>query len=223
MIDLKDGLVVAARQGQRHLYQPVATPLCLEPELAAVTRSYLSVFPFQTFYLADLNAIAGAGNNHHLIAQMLATWPDLNLWIDSGLQPFAVPHRATSARRVRHVLGTETGLTFEQLEYYTRESDCILSLDYHGRELLGSPELLEQPARLPQRVIIMSLQRVGSHAGPDLEHVRSLADRLPGKQVYAAGGVRNPEDLRQLAARGVHGALLATALHDKTITSEHLQ
>ena len=187
-----------------------------------MVRAYLSVFPFRTFYIADLNAIEENGNNHGLITRMLETHGDISLWIDSGADPFLNDNTVCFRDRVSNVLGSETGITSEQLDYYTRESDCVLSLDFRGGELLGNADLPAQPSRLPQRIIIMNLERVGSHAGPDLEHVRSLLDRLPGKQVYAAGGVRNTEDLRLLAGLGVHGALVASALHDKTITSEHL-
>ena len=221
VIDLQDGRVVAARHGQRHLYQPLATPLCAEPELQAVTRAYLSVFPFRTFYLADLNAITGNGDNHNLIAQMLETWPGINLWLDSGLQPFVTHDPATSGR-VHPVLGTETGITIQQVEHYTHNSDCILSLDYAQGQLLGDPDLLRHPDLLPQRVISMCLDRVGSHGGPDLERLRTLREQLPGKQLYAAGGVRNVEDLHLLAANGSHGALLASALHDGTLGAQQV-
>ena len=222
VIDLKDGLVVAARQGKRQTYRPLASPLCQQPELPAVIRAYLSVFPFRTFYIADLNAIEKNGNNHVLITRMLQARNDISLWIDSGTDPFINDNSVPFRDRVSNVLGSETGISIEQLDHYTRKSDCILSLDFRGGDLLGNPDLPAQPSRLPQRVIIMNLERVGSHAGPDLEHISSLADRLPGKQVYAAGGVRNAEDLRLLAEQGVHGALVASALHDKTITTEHL-
>ena len=214
--------MVAARQGKRQTYKPLASPLCLQPDLPAVILAYLSVFPFRTFYIADLNAIEENGNNHALVTRMLETHGDIGLWIDSGADPFLNDNTVCFKDRVSNVLGSETGMTSEQLDYYTRKSDCILSLDFRGGELLGNPELPAQPSRLPQRIIIMNLERVGSHAGPDLEHVGSLLNRLPGKQVYAAGGVRNAGDLRRLADHGVHGALVASALHDGTITSEHL-
>ena len=215
--------MVAARRGKRETYAPLASALCPQPDLPAVIRAYLSVFPFRTFYIADLNAIGNTGNNHALITRMLETHSGVNLWIDSGADPFINDNSVSFRGRVRNVLGSETGISIEQLDHYTRKSDCILSLDYRGGTLLGDPDLPAQPARLPQRVIIMNLERVGSHTGPGLEHLRSLLDRLPGKQVYAAGGVRNTKDLRLLAEHGVHGALVATALHDKTITSEDLQ
>ena len=154
---------------------------------------------------------------------MLETYPDINLWIDSGLDPFIHENPGLFRDRISIILGTETGITPGQLGNYTRKSDCILSLDYAGTRFLGDMDLLKQPALLPQRIIIMSLQRVGSDSGPDLERIDSLLEKLRGKQLYAAGGVRNTGDLRLLSDHGVHGALLASSLHNKTITSEHLK
>ncbi len=222
VIDLKDGLVVAARLGKRQTYKPLTSPLCPQSELLAVIRAYLRVFPFRAFYLADLNAIEENGNNHALIAHLLNAYTDISLWIDSGAKPFINDNCSAFRTRVSNVLGSETGISIEQLDYYMRKSDCILSLDYRHGSLLGNPNLLAQPSRLPQRIIVMNLDQVGSHAGPDLEHIRVLADSLPGKRIYAAGGVRNVEDLRELAKQGIQGALIASALHNKTITSEHL-
>ena len=222
VIDLKDGLVVTARQGKRQTYRPLATPLCPEPDILAVTRAYLSVFPFKTFYIADLNAIENNGNNHALITRLLEMQGDISLWIDSGLDLFINENSRPFQHRVSNVLGSETGIAIEQLGNYTRKSDCILSLDYAAGGLLGNMDLLNQPALLPQRLIIMSLQRVGTNAGPDLVRISSLVDKLRDKQVYAAGGMRNADDLRLLATHGVHGALIASALHNKTITSKHL-
>ena len=185
VIDLKDGLVVTARQGKRQTYRPLATPLCPEPDILAVTRAYLSVFPFKTFYIADLNAIENNGNNHALITRLLEMQGDISLWIDSGLDLFINENSRPFQHRVSNVLGSETGIAIEQLGNYTRKSDCILSLDYAAGGLLGNMDLLNQPALLPQRLIIMSLQRVGTNAGPDLVRISSLVDKLRDKQVYA--------------------------------------
>ena len=222
VIDLKDGLVVMAGPGERQTYQPLATPLCPKPDILAVTRAYLSLSPFKTFYIADLNAIENNGDNHTLITRLLKTNDEISLWIDSGLKLFSSRNSSSFQDRVCNVLGSETGIAIDQLADYTRKPDSILSLDYTGRRLLGNIDLLERPDLLPRRLIIMALERVGSNRGPDLERICNLIDKMPDKQVYAAGGVRNADDLRLLAARGVHGALLASSLHNRMITREHL-
>jgi phosphoribosylformimino-5-aminoimidazole carboxamide ribotide isomerase len=63
-------------------------------------------------------------------------------------------------------------------------------------------------------VIVMTLERVGSDSGPDLDTLREVQARSPGAQLIGAGGVRNAEDLRQAAAVGARAWLVASALHD---------
>ena len=47
----------------------------------------------------------------------------------------------------------------------------------------------------------MTLARVGSGAGPDLDRLGRIRDAAAGKKVYAAGGVRDAGDLDHVAAR----------------------
>ena len=63
VLDLKGGLVVHARMGAREQYRPIRTPLSPTSNPIDVARGLLSVYPFSSFYIADLDAIAGAGNN----------------------------------------------------------------------------------------------------------------------------------------------------------------
>ena len=236
VIDLKNGQVVLARQGKRRLYQPLSTPLCSEPDILAATRAYLSVFAFRTFYIADLDAIENNGNNHSTITRMLETFTDIKLWIDAGLDPFIKARSQPFHDRVSNVLGSETNISPEQVYDHAQAADCILSLDFDDRGFLGNEEILKRVLSpplpiLPKRLIIMSLACVGRNAGPDLARIghvmnRLRGNKLSGKQVYArvyaGGGVRNLDDLTALAGRGVYGALLASSLHNKAITSKDL-
>ena len=61
VIDLKDGVVVHAQQGIRDLYQPINTALCQSSDIYQVIEAFLGVYDFDTFYIADLNAITHQG------------------------------------------------------------------------------------------------------------------------------------------------------------------
>jgi hypothetical protein len=62
VIDLKGGLVVRARMGQRDQYRPIETPLSPTSHPADVVQGLMSVFPFRTLYVADLDAIEGTSS-----------------------------------------------------------------------------------------------------------------------------------------------------------------
>ena len=69
----------------------------------------------------------------------------------------------------------------------------------------------------------MTLARVGSGAGPDLDRLRAIREIAAGRDIYAAGGVRDSADLAVLKRAGISGALVATSLHDGRLTGSDLE
>ena len=68
----------------------------------------------------------------------------------------------------------------------------------------------------------MTLARVGSGEGPDLARLRQIMAKNAGRQLYAAGGVRDLDDLKGLSDAGAAGVLVASALHDGRIGPDAL-
>ncbi len=83
--------------------------------------------------------------------------------------------------------------------------------------------MLDEAQHWPEAVIVMTLARVGSGDGPDLERIASIVAAAGGRRVYAAGGVRDRADIEALHAAGAAGVLIATALHAGTIKAGDLQ
>jgi len=214
VIDLKGGVVVHARGGKRNCYQPIVTPLAGTSAPLDVVRGLLSVHPFSTFYIADLDAIAAEGDNRPIVQHLRRELPSLRLWVDSGIadQNAVVSWRAADLGDL--VLGSEAQIDCALVHQSGADSDVVLSLDFRGDVFQGPQDLLAQPVRWPHRVIVMTLARVGSGAGPDLERLRDIGKQAGGRAVYAAGGVRDASDLAALARAGMAGALVATSLHD---------
>ena len=99
----------------------------------------------------------------------------------------------------------------------------MLSLDFRGDAFQGPPEILAEPGLWPQRIIVMTLARVGSGAGPDLQRLAAIRSVAGEREIYAAGGVRDAADLVGLKAAGASGALIATALHERRIVRADLE
>src|SRR5215203_2024938 len=59
VIDLKGGVAVRARAGERHTYAPLVTSLSPSPDPAAVACGLLRAVPARTLYVCDLDAIDG--------------------------------------------------------------------------------------------------------------------------------------------------------------------
>lgn len=217
VVDLKDGLVVHAREGRRHEYRPVQSTLCTGAEPQAVFAGFLRLFPFSTVYVADLDAIEKRGNHAAVLGEIRSHFPELELWVDSGIADLPALERWIGSGLGRPVIGSESLADAEFVLAARQYSPApVLSLDFEGDKFRGPPALLADPGRYwPARVLAMNVRRVGSGAGPDLALISALGREKSARcEVYAAGGVRSAADLRQIAEAGATGALMATALHD---------
>ncbi len=94
---------------------------------------------------------------------------------------------------------------------------AVLSLDSRGTERLGPDALHETAEAWPDEVIVMTLARVGTGTGPDFSGITQAVARAGVRKVYAAGGVRGPDDVARLTEAGAAGALVASAIHDGTL------
>lgn len=215
VLDLKGGAVVHAKGGKRADYRPIDTPLGDARDPLGLARALIALTQSPILYVADLDAIAGVGNHFDVCRELAAALLDTTLWIDAGFGDlsdcaFWLPLGTTL------VIGTESVVSLEdwnELKLNIGKS-LVLSIDV-GREGYQGPENIFTGSELwPHRVIAMNLPRVGTGEGPDLDLLNNIVARAGACEVYAAGGVRNIDDLDTVASLGAKGALLATALHD---------
>ena len=218
VIDLKSGQVVHARRGERDKYLPIESRLCRGSLPADVVRGLLGVHPFAALYIADLDAIQGHGSHADRIVELHQEFPGLQIWVDCGLGGLDACRTWLGRMPGQLVLGSEAVEDPDVLRKLRAGPErLILSLDYRDDRFIGPPDLLDRGADWPARIIVMTLSRVGSDAGPDFARLAEVKRRAGGRQIFAAGGVRGGEDLLELARRGVSGVLVATALHDQRI------
>lgn len=218
VIDLRGGLVVRARAGDRDAYAPIVTPLASTARPADVARGMLAACPSDTLYVADLDAIVeGRPFDQASLAAIRAACPGLTLWVDAGFAAAETVERFLEADLGRPVLGSEsqTGTSLVR----ALGDRAVLSLDTRGDARLGPGELHDDPGLWPREVIVMTLGRVGVGGGPDLKRIAEAAGRRPDVRVHAAGGVRGAEDVAALERAGAAGALVATAIHEGSVVS----
>ncbi|MGR8933513.1 MAG: HisA/HisF-related TIM barrel protein [Gammaproteobacteria bacterium] len=221
VIDLKGGVVVHARQGQRESYRPINSPLCASSDVYEVLDAFLGVYPFETFYIADLNALTGNGNHQALLTRLLRDFPNIEFWIDRGY--VAATELLDQPENYRPVLGSET-LTDNMLaELSCFSGRYILSLDFFGDEARGSQVLFGDASYWPELVIVMTLGRVGGNQGPDYRRLEAFCRAYPRTQFIAAGGVRGYSDLLNLNTLGIRHVLIASALHDRRIGKDDIR
>lgn len=223
VLDLMNGLAVHARHGRRESYQPLQSPLCASAEPQAVVAGLLRLHPFQTVYVADLDALMGRARQTAMLESLRRAFPQVVFWIDQGLPDHGLKGCFRPEDNAQTVIGSES-LSVEQwgtLEFGGNR--FILSLDFREEGLLGPAPLLECPDSWPERIILMSLPHVGGMEGPDFTRAEQFQARYPGHRYIAAGGVRDENDLRRLEDQGLAGVLLASALHSGAVDARVLR
>jgi phosphoribosylformimino-5-aminoimidazole carboxamide ribotide isomerase len=216
VLDLKGGVVVHARRGQRAEYAPLRSPLVDGCEPVAVARALCAVCRTRTLYVADLDALAGGPVNEAVLTALASV---AEPWVDAGATTADAAAALRRAGVARSVVGTESLGPDEEID-----PPVVLSVDLRdGRLISPDPQLAGRApsAAVPlaralavRELLVIDLARVGSGSGPPLGAVAELVSALPGVAVYAGGGVRDDGDLRALESAGAVGALVATALHD---------
>lgn len=226
VIDLLNGEVVHAKKGLRQTYQRMQSALCPTCDPLTVVAALLAIHPFKQLYIADLNAIQKLPNktrsNYACIAQISLAYPELELWLDAGFKHSADLFEWQTLN-VRIILASEN--FHDMHDYLTlcqHQHDFILSLDFFSDGFHGPQALLKQTEDWPERVIIMSLSDVGANQGFNKTRLVQIGQSNQSSLLYAAGGVRNEQDLLSLKALGVHGALVASALHNQQISGASL-
>jgi phosphoribosylformimino-5-aminoimidazole carboxamide ribotide isomerase len=222
VLDLKGGVVVHARMGMRDQYRPIETPLSTSSEPVDVARGLLSIYPFRTLYIADLDAIEHKGDNDTVLERLRSEFSHLTLWVDNGMADPELAARWLEAELGHLVLGSETQVDDALVRRLAGHDRVALSLDYRGDAFLGPADLLSDCGQWPGRIIVMTLARVGSGSGPDIGRLTEIKARAAGKRLYAAGGVRDALDLAALAGAGMAGVLVASSLHNGKLAGEQI-
>ncbi len=223
VIDLMHGRVVRAVRGNRQAYQPIVSVLCTGSDPLNVAKALCEHCATQHLYVADLDALLGGPAQSALLRTLLQGLPELELWLDAGFANAASAAAMRSklgalAERVVPVFASESLATRAELEGCFGAAgsarDALLSLDRRDGQRLDAAGCWDTPALWPKRVIVMTLERVGSNAGPDLQTLASVRLKSPSAFIVGAGGIRNPADLVLAAEAGAGAWLVASALHD---------
>ncbi|MEY3244838.1 MAG: hypothetical protein RJB20_1078 [Pseudomonadota bacterium] len=225
VIDLLNGEVVHAKKGLRQTYQPMHSPLCSSSDPLTVVAAIMAMHPFKQLYIADLNAIQKLPNktrsNYASIAQISHAYPELELWLDAGFQ-----HSADLLKwqtlNVSIILASENFHDMQDYLALSQQHEFILSLDFFSDGFHGPKALFKQTEDWPERVIIMSLSDVGANQGFNKARLVEIMQSNKCSRLYTAGGIRDEQDLLSLKALGVHGALVASALHNQQISGASL-
>ena len=228
VIDLMQGQVVRAVRGNRQTYRPITSALCASSDPVTVAKTLCDHCAADQLYVADLDALLGRPAQADVLRALLRALPALELWLDAGFAgadsaDALLADLGAGARQVVPVFGSESLASRSELqrcfavdrgEAGSHHHAGVLSLDRRDGRRLDQAGCWDAPALWPQRVIVMTLERVGSDAGPDLDTLREVRVKAPGGFIVGAGGIRNDADLARARDAGAAAWLVASALHD---------
>jgi HisA/HisF family protein len=219
VIDLMGGEVVHAVRGQRSTYRPVNSVLCEGSEPLTVAQALLKHCGAAQLYVADLDAITGGKVQIDVLRLLLQSLPKTELWLDAGFAQAADVSALRAdlgalAQRLVPVFGSESLSTLEAL---AATPGCALSLDRRDGQRMDPAGCWDAPALWPQRVIVMTLERVGANSGPDLDTLQQVRAQRPDAWLVGSGGVRHQADLASAHRAGAQAWLVASALHNGSL------
>jgi phosphoribosylformimino-5-aminoimidazole carboxamide ribotide isomerase len=217
VLDIFNGAVVHAIQGERNRYEPI------ERHSRIVSNSdpirILDEIRPNEIYIADLNRLRSMGDNQTIIDDVsLKTTTMADIGISSLYDLQILPER------VKPVLGTETA-SLRLIKESAKSRKVVVSLDMKGQEVLtrdpemkGSPfGILHHLNDIPiEAVILLDLNRVGTSTGLDSYFLAQFVE-LSDHPLLLGGGVKDSKDLLELEHLGFKGALVATAVHNGCI------
>ncbi|WP_341886713.1 HisA/HisF-related TIM barrel protein [Variovorax sp. YR752] len=220
VIDLMRGQVVRAVRGDRASYRPIVSALCEGSDPVTVARALCAHCDSTRLYAADLDALTGGQAQAEVIARILRALPDLEFWVDAGFADAQGAQRlrervGEGAERIVPIFASESLRSRDDLAQCFPDREAgVLSLDRRDGQRLDPAGCWEAPQAWPGRVIVMTLERVGADAGPDLATLREVQARSPGTKLVGAGGIRHAADLDAARDAGAWAWLVASALHD---------
>ena len=223
VLDLMNGQVVHAKHGDRLNYLPIQSTLCSSSQPLAIVDAFLELYPFKQLYIADINAIQKNGDHRNIISSITLAFPNLEIYLDAGFSS-TEDINIFNKIKVTPVLGSESITTIDDYRAITKEHKkrMLLSLDFKNDVYQGPPALLQDSKYWQNELILMSLSKVGSQSGPDLEKLKHLKKMSPQTKIYAAGGVRDLGDLNTLKSENIDGALIASAIHNGNLSQSDL-
>jgi len=230
VLDILDGQVVRGVAGRREEYRPVESLFAQGADPLDIARGFREQLGMNRIYLADLDAIVHQ-KPHHDLWRALAS-EGFELLIDAGVKSIAAAEQVYESGAAAVIVALETNPERQMIAELCTDFGSprvIFSLDLKQGRPLGRLDQRENPDPFQiaveavslgiEQMIVLDLAWVGTGEGLATEALcRSLLERFIQLQVITGGGIRGPGDLRPSRDIGVHGLLIASALHNGRIT-----
>jgi phosphoribosylformimino-5-aminoimidazole carboxamide ribotide isomerase len=221
VLDIKDGIAVSGKSGNRKAYKPLKNVFHNSPSPMKIAEA-LKKAGASEIYVADLDSIDGEGSNKELVEKINLIIPVI---LDCGAYDMnSVFNAITVANKI--VVATETLRNIDDLyEIFCRVNPkrIVLSIDVLNDKILSKQleldfKVLRKHLEVlrPSEIILLDISRIGTEKGIN----KTLIDKFAStKASIIYGGGITPEDLVYLRERGVDRVLVGTALYSGKMIS----
>ncbi len=233
VLDILHSQVVHGVKGERNKYVPIQSVLTSSVTPFDVAKAFKDQFSNVELYIADLDAISFNNSSFSYIAEIIRM-TNVQIMLDAGIDNIDSVQNLLKLGVNKVIIGTETLTSLENLQNLLSiisSKKIIVSLDLKQNRIITKAPLLQSLSPINavhkleslgiQEIIILELTKVGSESGVITQTLHEILDVTP-LSVITGGGARNLQDLIELKNTGVSGVLIATALHNGSITSQDL-
>lgn len=234
VLDLMQGCVVRGVGGRREEYRPIRSRLTDSHDPLDVAAALHEHFGLREFYVADLDAIQGLSRQLQDVQKLRST--GYELLVDAGVRSTDHVDELFRSGASRVIAAQETlagAAALRRILQGAGVERVLFSLDLQSGRLLGPAAGWESDTPLDRALeaiecgaaslIVLDLAGVGVKGGvPTLELCRRVRGEAPRVELITGGGVRHRDDLCRLRDAGVDGVLVASALHDGSLSRDDL-
>lgn len=182
-------------------------------------------------HFVDLDGAWGSDENKDLFKKMInRAAGTMGIQIGGGIRSFDAAKEMIDLGADRVIIGTLAVKKPEIIEKLSRDigsSHIIVALDYkagtistHGWTESTDIDPFEYGKKMQEMgagfILFSSVEADGAFTGPDIINVKKMVNAVD-IPVYAAGGVRNEEDILRLKEIGTHGVIIGKAFYENKL------
>lgn len=235
VIDIQNGVTVRGVAGERESYQPLKSLLTESVDPSVVLKVLQDSFGLSDFYVADLDAIQHQQPNRCTLAELQQY--DGMMYCDAGVRSLDDAEILDELHVSHIVLGLESLTTVDLAKSLMAQygpERLVFSLDMKQGTPLAVAEEWRHSTVLEvfrhaadigyRRFIVLDLAAVGMGSGiSSLDVCRTIRKELSEAEIICGGGVRHVADLTSAEQAGANGVLIASALHDRSLTPDDVR
>lgn len=219
VLDIKNLLAVQAVAGRREEYEPLIDSRIISSPIIERALQDVYVEGYREIYIADIDLIEERANydfvklHNHILSLFDKVYLDVGR---RGIEYYL----DTAPSNIVPVVGTEyidsselsllhgKTMSLDMFNKNVKFRDCF---KYYEDVLY----LMYRLSIIPERVLIIDLEKVGTLSGIDFEKIYNISRRLRDigvKEIFYGGGIRDLKDIEKLENH-VDAVIVGSALH----------